>query len=216
MRPVIPVIKFTAPVLLAGFVLGTAAVAAEAQQASLAAPVFPAGSKYAYINLQRVAAESTVGQAANAKVEELTNQKLAEIEAKSKELQGTIDARNQQLQQTQVKLEQGRNVLSSEARLNLQREISRLQVDIERMNQDAQADMQRITQDADAEVQALRQELETGFQKQFVPAIEQLVAEKKLQFLFNVGDGGLVWADRSLDLTQDLIDAVNAAAAGTP
>lgn len=216
MRPTILVKKITAPVLLAGLMLGATAVAAWAQQESRVAPVFPAGSRYAFINLQRVAAESTAGQAANAKVEELTNQKLAEVEAKAKELQGAIDAVGQQLQQTQVKLEQGRNVLSADARLNLQREISRLQVDLERMNQDAQADMQRVTQDADAEVQALRQELETEFQKQFVPAIEQLAAERELQFLFNVGDGSLVWADRSLDLTQDLIDAVNSTSGDTP
>ncbi len=162
-----------------------------------------------------MAAESEDGQAANAQVQQLTEQKLAEIEAKNQEMQGAIDALNAQLQEQQTKLQQGQNVMSADARLNLQREISRLQVEVQRTTQDSQEEMQRFTQDADAEVQELQQKLQIEFQQKLVPVIEQVAAEKELAFIFST-DGGLVWADPSLDVTQELIDRLNAGSTGTP
>ena len=65
---------------------------------------FPADAKYGYIDLQRVLAESSEGQAANGEVQALTDQKLAELEARNQELQGRIDSSNLQLQESQLKL----------------------------------------------------------------------------------------------------------------
>ena len=196
--------------------LGCIALAASALAQQPTAPAsFPAGEKYAFVNIQRVAAESQDGQSANAQVQELTEQKLAEIEAKNKEMQGAIDALNAQLQEQQTKLQQGQNVMSADARLNLQREISRLQVEVQRRTQDSQEEMQRFTQDADAEVQELQQKLQIEFQQKLVPVIEQVAAEKDLSFIFST-DGGLVWAKPNLDVTQELIDRLNAGSAGAP
>lgn len=202
--------------LTALLVLGPAAGAVEAQDTAQAAPPFPAGAQYAYIDLARVTAESTDGQAANAKVQELTNQKLAEIEARNSELLAQIETRNQQLTESQQKLEQGQNVMSAEARLSLQREITRLQVEIQRQTQDSQAEMERVTQDAEAEVSELQQQLQIEFEQKLAPAIEAVATERGIDFLFNVGQGGLIWANRELDLTQAVIDQLNAAATGTP
>ena len=168
---------------------------------------FPAGSKIAYIDIQRVVGESNEGQAANSRVEELSDQKLSEIDAKTRELQGEVDSLNQELQEHQQRLQQGQNVMSIEARTNLQRDVTRLQVTIQRANQDSQAEIERFTQDAEAEVQELQQRLQIEFQTRLAPLIQQVAAERQLGFIFNATD--IVWADLALDITQELIDRLN-------
>ena len=200
---------------VAGLVLAIGTVAAQ-EPGQADRPAFPAGSKFAFVDIQRIAAESSDGQAANSKVQELSQQKLAEIEAKNTELQGQIGVQDQQLQEAQTQLQQGQNVMSAEARLGLQREISKLQVDIQRMTQDAQAEAERFSQDAEAEVQELQRQLQIEFQQKLVPVIEQVAADRQLHFIFSAGEGGLVWADRGLDITQDIIDLLNEGDATTP
>ena len=97
--------------LIAGVLFGAAATPAAAQQASLP---FPAGTKYAYVDLARILAESVHGRNANAQVQELTEQKRAEIEARQATLQTQIDAKNQNLLQLQQRLAQGETVMSTD------------------------------------------------------------------------------------------------------
>ena len=193
-----------------------AAASVVAQEPAAQEPASPSDSKLAYVDIQRVATESDEGRASNAKVEALSEQKLAELEARNKSLQGRVDALNQQLAEQQEKLRQGQNVLSAEAQLSLRREISRLQLDVQRTGQDSQAEIERLTQDAEAEVTNLQQQLQIDFQAKLAPIVEQLAAEKGLSFIFSVGEGGLIWVDMALDITQELIDKLNAQAAGTP
>ena len=148
---------------------------------------FPPDAKTAYVDLQRVANESTEGQVANQQVQTLSEQKIAEIEA-----------RQQELAASQQKLEQNANVMSAEAQLQLQREIERLNVDI-----------QRMTQDAEAEVGQLQQQLQLAFQQRLIPAIDRVAAAKGLQFIFDAGAGGLIWANPALDITADVVDELN-------
>lgn len=186
-----------------------AAASAQETEAPPAAPAETGDSEMAYVDLQRVAAESAIGQQANTRVQELSETKGSEIELKTAELQGRITALNEQLQELQQKLLQGQNVMSAEARLELQRQISKLQVDIQRTTQDAQAEAERLQQDAEAEVQQLQQELQIEFQKRLVPVIEQVAADRGLSFIFSASEGGLIWADTSLDLTDELIELLN-------
>ena len=178
----------------------------------------PAGAdttSFAYIDIARIASESTEGQAANAKVQELSEQKVAELEATNTEVQERVNGMNQQLIEARQKLQQGQNVISVEAASSLQREISRLEVDIQRATQDSQAELQRMSQDAEAAVTELQQSLQADFETKLVPAIDKLATEKGLSFIFNAAQG-LVWADPSLDLTQELIDTLNGQGAPTP
>ena len=187
-----------------------------AQEPAAQAPSAAAAERLAYVDIQRVATESDEGKVANMKVEELSEQKLAELEARNKTLQGRVDGLNQQLAEQQQKLRQGQNVMSAEAQLSLQREISRLQLDVQRTGQDSQAEIERLTQDAEGEVANLQQQLQIDFQAKLVPIIERVAAEKGLSFIFSAGEGGLIWADMALDITEELIDELNAEAAGTP
>ena len=155
---------------------------------------FPPGATHAYIDLARVAAESLDGQAANQRVQALSEQKVQVLEGRTVELQAS-----------QQKLQQNANVMSAEAQLQLQREIERLSIDI-----------QRMTQDAETEVGELQQTLQLEFQQKLAPAIDRIAASKGLVFIFNAGDGGLIWADPALDITADVVAELDKASQQTP
>ena len=155
---------------------------------------FPPGATHAYVNLARVAAESVDGQAANQRVQTLSDQKVQVLEGRTVELQAS-----------QQKLQQNANVMSAEAQLQLQREIDRLTIDI-----------QRMTQDAETEVTDLQQSLQLEFQEKIVPALERVAVNKGLRFIFSAGDGGLLWAAPELDVTADVIAELDTASQETP
>jgi outer membrane protein len=158
----------------------TAAQQPAAQPAPAAKP-FPEGTRYAFVNIQRIAAESTEGKAATAKVQALNQQKV------------------NQLAELQKKLQSQLSLMSDQARLQLEREI-------ERQNRE----IQRFTQDAQEEVGQLQQELQEGFQARLLPVIQQVVTQRGIQLLFSQADAGLVWADASLDLTDEVIKRFDA------
>lgn len=162
------------------------AVATDAPPARLP---FPPGASHAYVDLQRVAAESAIGQAANQRVQALSQEKVAEIEASNAELVAS-----------QQKLQQSVGVLSNEAQLQLQTEIEMLNTRV-----------QRQTQDAEAEVGRFQQTQQFEFNSKLGPALDQVGASRGLSFIFSVVDGGIAWANPALDVTADVILALDAA-----
>jgi outer membrane protein len=166
---------------------------APAPQEAPAQPPFPAGAKYAFINIQRIAAESAQGKTLSSRVQTLNTQKVTQLNDK-----------NKALQTAQQKLDSGASVLSEAARAQLEKDIDRQQTEI-----------QRFTDDAQKEVQELQNELQAEFQQKLGPVIQQVAQEKKLEILFSALDAGIVWADAGLDLTSEVIrrfDAANPAA----
>jgi outer membrane protein len=157
---------------------------APAVQAPAPAPrPFPEGTKYGFVNIQRIANESSEGKAATARVQALNQQKVNELNEK-----------NKQLQAAQQKLDQGGSVLNANALAQLQKDIERMQVDI-----------QRFTEDAQQDVQNLQAQLQDDFQRKLTPVVQQVAQEKGLHMLFSVADSGLVWGDPALDLTTEII-----------
>ena len=139
--------------------------------------------RMAFLDLQRVAAESAEGKVASGKVQELTKKKTGELGEKTKALQAN-----------QEKLKQGASVLNDAARAQTQREIDRLTVEID-----------RFQEDANAEVQALQQELQGDFQEKLRPVVDALVKELAIGLLFSAGDAGAIYVDPSLDITGEVI-----------
>ena len=171
------------------FAQGPAAPApAPAAQAPAPQP-FPAGAKYGFVNIQRIANESAEGKVATTRVAALNQQKVNELNEK-----------NKQLQAAQQKLEQGGSVLSATAVAQLQKEIERLNIDI-----------QRFTEDAQQEVQGLQAQLQDDFQRKLTPIVQEVSTQRGLHMLFSVADSGLVWGDPSLDLTTEIIKKFDAA-----
>jgi outer membrane protein len=173
------------------------APAQPAPQAAAPAPParvpFQEGLRYAYVNEQEVVATSAQGKALNAKVVALNDQKVKEL-----------NERNAALQAAQAKLESGGGVLSEQAVLQLQSDIDK-----------QTRDLQRFTEDAQQEVTALTQQLQVEFYQKLTPVIDRVAKEKKLHFVFSAQESGLVWADPSLDLTPDIVRALDAAVAAT-
>jgi outer membrane protein len=160
-------------------------------------PVGPGGAaplRIAFVDLQRIAAESAEGKAAGGKVQALTQKKTAELGEKTKALQA-----NQQ------KLQQGGAVLSDAARAQAQKEVDRLTVEID-----------RFQQDANAEVQELQQQLQADFEQKLRPIVDGVVKEMNVGLLFSAGDAGAVFIDPSLDITPEIIKRLDAASAAKP
>jgi len=166
-----------------------------AAQQTPAAPAlavkFPEGAKYAYVNIQRIASESSDGKASSARIEALRLKKANELNEKNKAVEA-------------FQAKQRSAVMSEAASAQVQKDIDKAQVDI-----------QRMTQDAQAELQELQNELQIDFQRKVGPVIEQVAREKGLQLLFSQGDSGLIWADAGLDLTVEVIRRLDAAAAAS-
>jgi outer membrane protein len=161
-----------------------------AQAAPAAEPAFPAGAKYAFVNIQRIAAESQQGKALSLRVQGLNQQKVTEL-----------NERNKALQASQLKLDSGASVLSDAARAQLAKDIDRQQTEI-----------QRFTDDAQKEVEEMQNELQAEFQQKLGPVIQQVAQEKKLEILFSALDAGIIWADAGLDLTSEVIRRFDTAA----
>ncbi len=162
---------------------------APAQAAPEPPQPFPEGAKLAYVNIQAVASNSAQGKQFSQRIADLQTKKNDELAAKNKELQAA-----------QQKLQQGATVLSDAARVQLEK-------DIDRMTRE----LQFLTTNAQAEVQDLQAELQAEFQKQLEPVIETVASSRNLFMVFSVGDSGLVWANRGLDLTAEVIRAFDAA-----
>jgi Skp family chaperone for outer membrane proteins len=162
------------------------APAAAAPQAPPRVP-FQNGLKYAYVRLQEVASNSVQGKAYAAKAEGLRAQKVKELEDKRKQLQAAQD-----------KLDKSGTLLTDSARASLQ-------ADIERLNKD----IQRFTEDAQQEIETLTQQLQGQFEQILLPVIDKVAKEKQVHFVFDAVQSGLVWADPSMDLTLDVIAALD-------
>jgi Skp family chaperone for outer membrane proteins len=172
---------------------------AQPPQAAPPAPPapFPAGAKVAFVDFQRVAAESVEGQISSGKINALVARKQAEGAEKAK-----------QLQSNEQRLAQSGAVMSDAAR-------SQLEKDIERQKREGE----RFQQDAQAEITELQQELQLEFQKKISPLVQQIVQDKGLQLLLSRADAGIVWGDPGLDLTTDFVkklDAITPKSAAAP
>ncbi|HLG54484.1 MAG TPA: OmpH family outer membrane protein [Vicinamibacterales bacterium] len=151
-------------------------------------PKFQDGFKYAYVRVDRIAAESAEGRVAADRIKSLQEQKQRELQEKNKNLLAA-----------QQKLDSGGSVLSDAARTQLQTEIER-----------QQRDLQRFTEDAQQDVQSLAATVEEDFNRKLTPIIDKVAKDKQVHFVFNATQSGLVWADPGMDLTGDVIAAMNA------
>ena len=154
---------------------------------------FPAGAKIAFFDPRIVFQSSTEGKAALTRVKALTDKK-----------QNENNDRQKKLAADQQKLQTGGSMLNDAARSQLEKDIEKQQVD-----------MQRFQQDAQAEINELQQEVQNDFVKKLQPVVDKIAAEKGLHLLFNSAEAGLAWAAPGLDLTSEVIKAIDAGKAAT-
>ncbi len=155
---------------------------------------FPEGAKFAFIDIQAIASNSSEGKAATAKLDELRKKKNGELVAK-----------NASLKSMQDKLNAGGTVLNDQARAQLEKDIEK-----------TTRDLQFAQQDAQTEVTDLTNELQGIFQEKLNPIIEQLRIDKGLQVIFSVRDAGIVAVEPGLDLSAEVIKRFDAVAKTAP
>jgi Skp family chaperone for outer membrane proteins len=150
---------------------------------------FPAEARVAYVDVDRVAALSVEGKAANARLNDLRAKKAADLEARSK-----------QVQALQAKINQGTDVLNDGARVRLQRDFQR-----------AQIDFQRASEDAQSEVQEAQQETSQAFSARLFPIIGEVAKEKKIWAVFGT-ESSVLWHDPATDLSEEVAKRLDASA----
>lgn len=181
--------RFSVAAVFSVIVLGGSSTLAQTPPPATALAPQQAPLRMAFLDLQRIAAESGEGKAASSKVQALTQKKSTELQEKTKALQG-----NQQ------KIQQGGAVLNDAARAQTQKEIDRLTVEID-----------RFQEDANAEVQELQQSLQADFQEKLRPIVDGVVKELAIGLLFSAGDAGAIYVDPSLDITAEIIKRFDSA-----
>ena len=164
------------------------APAVQAPAAKPEPPVpFPQDSKFAFVDVNEIAANSVAGKAAAKKLQELGTKKQAEIADKTKQLQALT-----------TKRDQGGAVLSESARAQIDKDIERLQRDIQFAQQNAQAEYQDLTN-----------ELQADFQKQLIPIIDEIAKEKGLYMIFT-GESGFAYVNPGLNLSGEVVKRLDA------
>lgn len=166
---------------LAGLVTGLVALPASAQQSA---------GKVAYINSRLVLASMPEF----AKAETLLTNEVAGYRLEVQKLQANLDSAVQSFQQSSV-------VLSPSARTAKQKELEAQQQQLEKRMQELQ----------EKAVQRERDLIEP-IQQRVTSVVEGVRAAGGFAMIFDVGvqNSGIVAADRSLDLTQKVIDQLKA------
>ncbi len=179
-------------VVLAGSLNVNRAGRAEAQTppAPAAVPAFPAGATLAFVNTAAVASQSTLGQSFAAELDALR-------EAKSNEITG----KRQEFQAAQQKLQDALSMTEA-ARAELQRDVDRLGRELQFMTDSAQAEMANLQED-----------VQRRFDAALGPVLDQVASARNLQMVFGLNESGLVWASPALDLTAEVVRALDAARA---
>jgi len=155
--------------------------------AQAAAPTLPPGATIAFVNTAAVAGQSKLGQSFAAELDALR-------EAKNKEL----NAKRAELQAAQQKLQDALSMTET-ARAELQRDIDRLGRELQFMTDNAQAEMANLQAD-----------VQRRFDAALGPVLDKVAAAHNLQLVFSLNESGLVWASPSLNLTAEVIQAIDA------
>jgi outer membrane protein len=148
---------------------------------------FPEGARVGYIDLDRIAQESSQGKAATKQIQDLQAKKRAELAPKQKALE-----------EAQQKMQQGASVMNPEALEKLREEAEKQQLDL-----------QYQVQVANNEVSRLATRVHEQLQQRLLPIIEKVATDKGLHAVLNRQT--VVWVDRGIDITQDVIKALDAA-----
>jgi outer membrane protein len=154
---------------------------------ALALPVAAQELSIAVIDVQRVVTESDPGKQALQKLKELQDAKIDEGRA----LQQTLAGLQEQMSKQRFTL--------SEERL----------AEMNKQLEDGQIALQRFQDDAEREIDEARRRELGGLEGRIIPVINQVGVERGFTVIFNKFQSGLVYADDSVDITDEVIRRFN-------
>lgn len=147
------------------------------------------GAKIAIVDTQRILAQSSTGQAAQAEMEELRDAKTAEGQA----LQQEIEA-------LRTRLNEGRLTLAEDAIANLEQQL-----------EDKAIELRRFQDDANRELQKKQAAVLQQFEASVMPVINAVGSEQGYSLIFSKFESGLLYADDSVEITDEVISRLDAA-----
>ena len=144
-------------------------------------------SRLLYVSVQRVAAQSVLGQAS-----------AKRLEATRQEKSRALAQKQQQVESLRLQIAQSGGLFSRSKQAQLKTEEERQRAEFERLKESAQN-----------EIQSLQREIQTGFQNDLRTALAQLAAERDADIVLNA-DTAVVWTRPGLDLTDEVIKRMDA------
>ena len=146
-----------------------------------------AQANIAVIDVQRVVTESDAGKEGLGKLQRLQEEKIAE----GRKIQEEMDALREQISKQRFTLSQEK---------------------LEQMNkqfEDKGIELQRFQDDAQRELEEARRKTLGGLEERILPVIDQVGKDKGMTLIFNKFQSGLVFADDSVDITDEVIRRFN-------
>jgi outer membrane protein len=153
----------------------------------VAAMPVAAQTKVAVIDVQRVVTESDPGKEVMGRLKTLTDSKAQKGQTLQQELAALQDQFNKQ-----------RFTVSETRQAEMSKEIEDKQIAIRRFQDDAQREV----------TEAQRREL-GGLEERILPIINAIGQERGLTLIFNKFQSGLVYADETIDITDEVIQRFN-------
>ncbi|HLF56592.1 MAG TPA: OmpH family outer membrane protein [Thermoanaerobaculia bacterium] len=155
-------------------------------------------TKIGLIDTRRLITQSAAGKEVLARLDKLAEEKA-----------GRIKPVNDEIQQLQKRIADGRVSLSDDKIAQLQRELDEKVTSARRLREDLQKEMEEAQATAFAELE-----------RKLGPLVEQFGREQGYSFILNVGfftqanqPSGIVWADEKVDITDELIQRIDAGGA---
>jgi outer membrane protein len=185
--------QFLSRAAVAGLlVLAVSAAPASAQQPA-AAPAPAAGPiRIAVIDTEKILLSSTAGKKALADLKKLQ-------EAKETELRG----RAQELKDLQTKISEGRLSLAQDKLADLSKQYEEKEISV-----------RRLQDDATRELTKRRDEMLGQIDQRVMPVINQAGKDLGYTLIFRKFESGLIYADEAIDITNVIIQRLDAASQG--
>lgn len=156
-----------------------------------AAPLAAQGQKIAIIDTERILTTSATGKAALENLTALREQKQQQGQA--------LEA---QLTDLQNRLQEGRLSLSDDKLAELQRQV-----------EDKAVEMRRFQDDANRELAAKRDEVLAAVDEKVMPVINRFGQEQGYDLIFRKFESGLIYAAEAVDITDEVIAALDGTSA---
>jgi outer membrane protein len=152
--------------------------------ASAASPTTP---RVAVIDVQRLVLQSAPGKEATGRLQKMANTKKEEADKLTKELRDI-----------EQKLADQGAALAEDKREQLQRTYTEKATAFKRFQEDAQKELDREQ----------KKEL-SELEKRVMPVIQQVGRERGFSMIFNKFEAGLLYADETADITEDVLKRFN-------
>lgn len=177
---------------LLGLALAAVPVAAQQPAPAAAAPA-PAGPiKIAVIDTEKILLSSQAGKKALADLKKLQEQKETEVRGKA-----------QELKDLQTKISEGRLSLAQDKL-----------ADLSKQYEEKEIALRRLQDDATRELNKKRDEMLGQIDERVMPVINQAGKDLGYTLIFRKFESGLIYADEAIDITNVIIQRLDAANQG--